>query len=85
METMRKWAVIAVAVISPAVVIGIVLPGITLWAPLWLKEFGVGPESVMLATTLNQVGSAAIAPFVGYAVSRVAIRDLMLLGVVEAH
>jgi len=82
METMRKWAVIAVAVISTAVVIGIVLPGITLWAPLWLKEFGVGPESVMLATTLNQVGSAAIAPFVGYAVSRVAIRDLMLLGVV---
>lgn len=81
MGTVRRWSVIAVAVITTAVVIGIVLPGITLWAPLWLKEFGVGPDSVMLATTLNQVGSAAVAPFVGYAVSRVAIRTLMLLGV----
>lgn len=81
MDTVRKWSVIAVAVITTAIVIGIVLPGITLWSPLWLKEFGVGPDSVMLATTLNQVGSAAIAPFVGYAVSRIAIRTLMLLGV----
>jgi MFS family permease len=81
MSTIRKWAVIAVAVICTAVIIGIVLPGITLWSPHWSAAFGVSTGSVMAATTFNQIGSALIAPFAGYAVGRIQVRHLMLIGV----
>lgn len=81
MNQSRKWAVISVAVVVTAVVVGVILPGMALWSPMWLKEFGVGPASVMAATTFNQIGSALIAPIVGYAVGRViSVRNLMLVG-----
>jgi MFS family permease len=82
MTSARKWAVIAVAVLMTAIVGGIVLPSMVLWSPLWLKDFGAGPAAVMAANTFNQIGSAVVAPFVGYAVGRVSVRNLMLLGLV---
>jgi MFS family permease len=81
MDTLRKWAVIVVAIVATAVVIGIVLPGIALWSPHWRAEFGAGSDQVMAATTFNQIGSALFAPFVGYAVGRIAVRTMMLAGV----
>jgi len=81
MSTVRSWAVLAVAVVTTAVVIGIILPGITLWSPHWRAEFGADTGSIMAATTFNQIGSALIAPFAGYAVGRISVRTLMLIGV----
>lgn len=81
MSAVRSWAVLVVCVITTAVVIGIILPGITLWSPHWRAEFGADTGSIMAATTFNQIGSALIAPFAGYAVGRISVRSLMLLGV----
>jgi MFS family permease len=80
MSAMRRWAMIVVALISTAIVWGIILPSFSLWSPQWIKAFGASHGEIMAANTLNQIGMGLIAPIAGYAVGAVSVRALMLLG-----
>lgn len=82
MGPLRKWMVIAVALITTVVVIGVVMPSFSLIAPHWATSFEASTGAIMMATTLTQIGAGLLAPLAGYAVGRVPVRTLMVLGVV---
>lgn len=72
--------IVAYTLVIQAVGIGSIYYCFALFAVPWLTEFSQNRAQVMLAITLLQVGNGVLSPFIGRAMDRFRIRNLVLLG-----
>lgn len=80
MSPLRRWIVILVALPATILTWGTVLIGFALISLGWTKDFSASHGEIMLALTLCQVGQGAMAPLAGYAVGKISVRNLLLVG-----
>ena len=80
MSPLRKWLVIAVAVTTTIVTWGAVLSAFPLISLDWGKDFSASHGVIMMALTLSPLGQGALSPLAGYAVGKLSVRNLLLIG-----
>ena len=80
MGLLQRWLVIAVALPCTIVTWGASLSAFALVSLGWAKDFGASHAETSLALTLLTLGQGACGPLAGYAVGKLSIRMLLLLG-----
>jgi len=75
-----RWIIVAYTLVLQAVVVGTLIYCFALFSVPWLEEFDAPRRDVMLAISLLQIGMGVFSPFVGRAMDRFRIRNLVLLG-----
>jgi len=76
-----RWIIVAYTLVLQAVVVGTLVYCFALFSVPWLEEFDAPRRDVMLAISLLQIGMGVFSPFVGRAMDRFPMRNLVLLGI----
>jgi MFS family permease len=81
-DSQYRWIIVGYTLIIQAVSIGALIYCFSLFAVPWLDEFAVPRKNMMLTVSLLQICSGIFSPFVGRALDRFPIREIILLGLV---
>ncbi len=81
-DTGYKWVIVGYTLIIQAVNLGILVYCFSLFAVSWLEEFDTPRHEVMLTISLFQICSGFFSPFVGRAMDRYPIRQIILAGLI---
>lgn len=76
----HRWNVLALTLLSQAVVVGIHTYAFSFWIVPWTEEFSVPRSQLMLIITLSIFSSGVMSPFVGIALDRINPRMLFCAG-----
>ncbi len=77
-----RWIIVAYSLVIQAVCVGILIYCFALFSLPWLDEFGSSRRDVMITISGLQLAMGIVSPFVGRAMDRYAMRNIVLLGVV---
>ncbi len=76
------WNVLGVALLFQAATYGLTLYAFTFWVEPWVQEFDASRGDLMLAILFAQILAGALAPFAGRALDVLAIRQVVVVGLV---
>ena len=76
----HRWNVLALTLLSQALVVGIQSFSFAFWIIPWVEEFHAPRSELMLIITASVLGGAVVSPFAGLALDRFSMRGLFCFG-----